>query len=130
MKLGNSATQPISLLISVIEKLHCKFKTAHIDAGVGFLGINIPREDEFAQMEQLVNPNGNDIGWFGYESEPERLSFWFYCSGKNVEKQKTFTLIQKKLIEAGFDGSNIEERDNNLGLFYSENESQGRFRVV
>ena len=129
MKLGSNATNVLSLLATVFESQGPEFKPAkYLDAGTGYIGVKLPAS-RFSELSALVEPESDWVAWFGYESEPARLSFWFYCEKKNGVKPRSVGRIEKLLVNSGFlrERISVEKETNNLGLFCLAEESTGDF---
>lgn len=98
-KLAAHATEPMALLIGVLQEFDIEFRQKQADANPEALGITMFDKD-FPGTRALVKPEGKKVGWFGYESTPAgpRLSVWLYS------RAATLRQVQQRMESARKNG--------------------------
>ena len=126
MKLATHATEPFALLIGVLEKSGVQFKRKLLDVSAGALGIDLYSKD-FPEIAQIVETSGDIAGWFGYESNPPRLSVWFYCNESIGTRSGVRDRIKSVLEKASFTARAFQEDESNtnIGVFCPPDDSPG-----
>jgi hypothetical protein len=102
-KLAAAATEPLALLIGVLQALGVdKFNPKNVNASAEWLGVDITRKD-LRGLNDLVQPEGNMVGWFGYEAESTgpRLSVWLYSTASTVRQVEKRLNAAKRLPGVG-----------------------------
>jgi hypothetical protein len=88
-QLVNYGTKPFAILKGVLAKVQTeirddkkrfKYDQKRLLDDDNSFGFNL-RPEDFSLFNDAFRINGS-IGWFGYETEPCRMSVWLYCPAK------------------------------------------------
>ena len=129
MKLGTHATEPITLLISVLAEASTKFvkfNSRLFDVDENSIVLNIDAE-HFPRIAKFMRlkPKYKIAGCFGYQSDPGRgpeLFVCFYCrqsEGPAAANRR----IRARLLSAGFNEKEFPEDDLNVYVVCKAEES-------